>query len=584
MTYPANKAFYLFDTETDCCLAKNCPDWTPPTTTTTTTTTSTTTTTQPSYWYASDPMQDVSDCIYGSDYAVDHPWMLYNDFNKANNLFESEKECCEKMQCPNYVPTTTTTTTSTTATSSTEDTPEETTSATTTSTTTTTEEPTTTTTTSTTTTKKPTTTTTTTKKPTTTTTSTSTSTTTTTTKKPFWYPDPNDDEFTCIYGGTYPNFYKIPSNKDDYLFDTEEACYNHWITEHPSTTPTDAPTTESPTSGPTEAPTTSTPTFHPTEVPTDLPTTSTPTVNPTEMPTFAPTFEPTNEPFWYPNFNTESPDCIFGSDYPIIFLRYAVAMNMPGFLEHTRYECCTAEGNSCPEGTYSEDELPETKEKHWFPDLFSDETHCYYGDAYESWMEREPATYFFDTIEACCEAHGCDPDADATTTLPTPSADGVIGYADEDFETGMDSLPWIHGGTTTHKADWRVTSSKSLYGHHSLKSGNLANKWGKSSDLSLKVYAEEGMHVEFNYLSLVSDPFDSFTFSVDGINVLESTFPSQDWEQFIMVIPPGEHTLKWSVKTGDSAPNFARSEDVDRYGTGFFYLDDFMLKQNDYAR
>ncbi|KAL7461256.1 hypothetical protein ACHAXS_001676, partial [Conticribra weissflogii] len=457
----------------------------------------------------------------------------------------------------------------------------------TTTTTSTTEEPTTTST-STTTTKPPTTTTTststTTTKPPTTTTTTSTTSTTTTTKKPYWYPDPNANEFTCVYGNKYPNFYKIPANKDDYLFDTEAACYSHWITENPSTTPTDAPTTETPTSAPTDTPTTSTPTVNPTEMPTDLPTTSTPTVDPTETPTYAPTLEPTYESFWYPNFSTASPDCIFGNGYPVIFLRYAFAMNMPGFLEHTRYECCVADGNSCPEGTYSEDELPETKAKYWFPDLFSDETHCYYGDTYESWMEREADTYFFDSIEACCEAYDCDPDADVTTTLPTQYSEDVISYADEDFEQGMDSLPWIHGGTTTHKADWRVTSSKSLYGHYSLKSGNIANKWGKSSDLSLKVYAEEGMHIEFNYLSLVSDPFDTFSFSVDDIKVLESTFPSGDWEQFIMVIPPGQHTLKWSVETGDTAPNFARSEDVERYGTGFFYLDDFMLKQNDYSR
>ena len=73
---------------------------------------------------------------------------------------------------------------------------------------------------------------------------------------------------------------------------------------------------------------------------------------------------------------------------------------------------------------------------------------------------------------------------------------------------------------------------------------------------------------------------------MDGNVAKKNTFPTggvddltKGWTTFMMGIAPGRHTLTWTVKSDSSTPGFSRSVDLNRYGTGFVYIDDVTFKE-----
>jgi hypothetical protein len=207
---------------------------------------------------------------------------------------------------------------------------------------------------------------------------------------------------------------------------------------------------------------------------------------------------------------------------------------------------------------------------------------CVYDTDYESWMTLPGYIngQLFDTEDECCAQHACDDTA--TPSQETPS-DVVTYIENEDFENGLETtLPWIHGGSTAHVSDWHVTSTKSTSGTHSLRSGDLNNKRGKSSDVSLKVDSSMGATVSFSYYSSVGFPFDFFDFKVcNGVGSCNGvgdklkhrdSFPINEWKTYEVELEPGEHVLLfryWSP--GDNVP---RERNANTDGSGVVYIDE----------
>lgn len=164
-----------------------------------------------------------------------------------------------------------------------------------------------------------------------------------------------------------------------------------------------------------------------------------------------------------------------------------------------------------------------------------------------------------------------DSPTDSPTKKPTnsPTVGPII---DEDFESGMLTQSWVNGG----KSDWNVTSDKSLSGSHSLRSGDLKGRLGKSSDVTLAVAVQSDMGavVRFSYLSDVMELFDHFEFRVDGEVKLEVENPSSTWTVYEVEIPMGVNDISFHVISAESEQLFDRSANVGVFGTGVFYVDD----------
>ena len=210
-----------------------------------------------------------------------------------------------------------------------------------------------------------------------------------------------------------------------------------------------------------------------------------------------------------------------------------------------------------------------------------DDNVCVKGTDYDYWMENErfgidsqsnPMSYLFTTREGCCIAHGCDSDV---TEPVTPPSD-VMGYIEEGFEGAEGIFHWIHGGTSTHLADWARTSSKASSfssGTHSFRSGDLNNIGGKSSDLSVKVSSASGAFMRFEYFVSIGDPFDHFEFLIDGVPKHKDYSPGSEWKRYAVGISPGQHTISWHVISDPDVPSFLRSVHPETFGNGHVYLD-----------
>jgi len=183
--------------------------------------------------------------------------------------------------------------------------------------------------------------------------------------------------------------------------------------------------------------------------------------------------------------------------------------------------------------------------------------------------------YLFTTERLCCIEHTCIEGAESSDASPHD----VLTYIDENFDGGLGDTKgmWIHGGTTTHIADWRLTTHKKHSGRKSLRSGSLNHKRGKSSDVSLKVDSSKGAQLSFWYYVDVARPFDFFEFRYDGVLNHVDESPSGGWMQFNLLIGPGSHTISFHVISLNTAVSIDRSENLEQYGTGFVYIDDLQF-------
>merc|ERR1711966_457413 len=235
----------------------------------------------------------------------------------------------------------------------------------------------------------------------------------------------------------------------------------------PAYSPTPSPSTKRPTPEPTVSPTyspTPSPTYQPSPEPTKTPRrepTKTPTREPTPTPTKRPTAFPTNRP-------TKRP---------------------------TPKPAPKPTKRPTPKPTRKPTKLPSRqpnfKAQFWYPDIHALDNRCVFGSNYEEWMDTvdHRDAYLFTTEPICCIEHNCadgpPPVADAPPpeSSDSPPPRDVLTYIDEDFDPlGDTDGMWIHGGTTTHIADWRITTHEKHSGRRSFRSGDLNHKRGKSSD------------------------------------------------------------------------------------------------------
>jgi len=147
--------------------------------------------------------------------------------------------------------------------------------------------------------------------------------------------------------------------------------------------------------------------------------------------------------------------------------------------------------------------------------------------------------------------------------------ESVALFVKEDFENGLGNQPWIHGGS----AEWEQSDTKSVSGSYSMRSGDLNSQRNKSSEISLKIDSSRGGFLKFSYWSLAYDPYDYFSFDVDGaIKHMEMT-PMNEWRQYSLGIEPGLHTIRFRVVAPEG--NIAIPRDVsDMLGTGEVFIDD----------
>jgi len=210
----------------------------------------------------------------------------------------------------------------------------------------------------------------------------------------------------------------------------------------------------------------------------------------------------------------------------------------------------------------------------WYSDIHADGNICVFGPHYEWWMATDAyrATQLFTTKEECCQKHPCD----ATGKPQQPPTD-VVTFLDETFESGMAAVPWIHGGTATHIANWNVTTDKFLSGKYSMRSGDLNNNRGKSSDIRLKVDSSRGAQLKYSYYSDVGGPFDFFELKVDGELIEKEGMPSSVWSEHAIYLTPGAHEILLRVIAPPADPGFRRSSNFAIFGRGFVYVDNLQL-------
>jgi len=184
-------------------------------------------------------------------------------------------------------------------------------------------------------------------------------------------------------------------------------------------------------------------------------------------------------------------------------------------------------------------------------------------------------TNLFATKRLCCIEHNCDEGAESSDAPPND----VLTYANESFDSELGDTEgmWIHGGTTTHVADWHLTTHEKHSGTKSFRSGSLNHKRGKSSDASLKVDSSSGANLSFWYYVDVARPFDYFEFRFDGVLNHVDASPSSQWMKFDLGIGPGPHTISFHVRSPNTAVSIDRTDNVEELGTGVVYVDDLQF-------
>lgn len=196
------------------------------------------------------------------------------------------------------------------------------------------------------------------------------------------------------------------------------------------------------------------------------------------------------------------------------------------------------------------------------------------------WMASPAhAPYPFTTFHDCCAAHRYHADTRPVNEPATWPGD-VITHTNEDFESGTGrldglGLPWIHGGTKTHEADWHLTDHDRRSGKNSMRSGNLNNKQGKSSDVTLLTSSSHGARVMFWYRASVGMPFDTFEFKLDGVLKHIILDHSEEWKKYQIGIEPGYHEISFHLASRKPLPSFGRQKEY--FGTGVVYIDDFEI-------
>jgi len=229
---------------------------------------------------------------------------------------------------------------------------------------------------------------------------------------------------------------------------------------------------------------------------------------------------------------------------------------------------------------------PNFKAQFWYPDIHALDNRCVFGSNYEDWMDTvdHRDAYLFTTEHICCIEHNCadgpPPVADAPPpeSSDSPPPRDVLTYIDEDFDPlGDTDGMWIHGGTTTHIADWRITTHEKHSGRRSFRSGDLNHKRGKSSDVSLKVASSMGARLSFWYFVDVARPFDFFEFRYDGVLNHVDAAPSGGWRKLDLGLAPGSHTISFHVVSPNEAVSVDRSANLEDFGTGFVYIDDLQF-------
>lgn len=266
-----------------------------------------------------------------------------------------------------------------------------------------------------------------------------------------------------------------------------------------------------------------------------------------------------------------------------------VGNNPKSYLFASVKDCCKAYGYRCTvEETSSPTPMVTSLKKlpaksFWYSDIHADGNVCVFGTQYEWWMATDAyrATQLFTTMEECCQQHPCDDDVDIGKPNAEPTDDDdddVVTFLNESFESGMSAVPWIHGGTSTHVSNWNVTTDKYLSGQYSMRSGNLNNMRGKSSDIRLKVDSSRGAQLKYSYYSDVGGPFDFFELKVDGELIEKEGSPSNGWREHSTYMSPGPHEILFRVIAPPSDPGFSRNNKLGLFGTGVVYVDNLEFR------
>ncbi|KAL9178547.1 hypothetical protein ACHAXT_001885, partial [Thalassiosira profunda] len=417
------------------------------------------------------------------------------------------------------------------------------------------------------------------------------------------YPDLLNGIDDCLFGDDWPAFMGVGNNPEDYLFLSLGDCcvakgYSEGACAGGSAVNQEAPPapvgeTPAPSRGPTSEPTdppskepTPSPSMEPTDQPTKEPTkppTPAPSVSPsasptTRAPTVSPTLSPTPEATGpngqvyraYPNVLDGIDECLFGDEWPAFM---GVGNNPDDYLFASLAECCAAREYDCTQGG-TPAPSPWAGGEFWYSDIHADGNLCVFGDGYPAWMglPEYRESELFDSKDACCIEHACDEDAVPSNGDVDAS---VVTFVDEDFEGGdTGGLPWLHGGTPTHYADWNSNSHTAASGTKSLRSGDLNNRRDKSSDLSLTVDSSSGGRVTFNYKASVAWPFESFQVRLDGSLMHMDASPMTEWDDESFGVPPGVHTISFHVVSYADEVDFGRDVDPEQFGDGFAWIDD----------
>jgi hypothetical protein len=281
----------------------------------------------------------------------------------------------------------------------------------------------------------------------------------------------------------------------------------------------------------------------------------------------------------YPDILNGFPGCLYDNQYPSFM---TVGNNPKIYLFGSIKDCCKAFGYRC---TIEESSAPTSAptsptllpaKSFWYSDIHADGNICVYGTGYEWWMATDAyrATQLFTTEEECCQKHSCDDDAKPHVA----PADDVVTFLKESFESGMSAVPWIHGGTSTHIADWYVTTDKYLSGQYSLRSGDLNNNRGRSSDIRLKVDSSRGAQLKYSYYSDVGGPFDFFELKVDGELIEKEGSPYNGWREHSTYMSPGTHEILFRVIAPPAVPAFSRNENLAIFGSGVVYIDNLEFR------
>jgi hypothetical protein len=275
----------------------------------------------------------------------------------------------------------------------------------------------------------------------------------------------------------------------------------------------------------------------------------------------------------YPDIMNGFPGCLYDNEYPSFM---TVGNNPKIYLFASMKECCKAYGYRCtiveetnaPTAEPTSPMLP--TQPYWYSDIHADGNTCIFDTHYEWWMATDAyrATQLFTTKEDCCKEHECDDDA-----KPQDAPSDTVTFLKESFESGLSAVPWIHGGTSTHIADWQVTTDKHLSGQYSLRSGDLKNNRGRSSDIRLKTDSSRGSQLKYSIYSDVGGPFEFFELKVDGELIEKEGSPSNVWKEHLTYLSPGQHEVMFRVIAPPSDPGFPRSDNPAIFGTGVVYVD-----------